>query len=328
MNLNKLIFFSIMTASTLITMSANNWLGMWMGMEINLMSFIPIIHMKKNKKASQGCMMYFLSQSIGSIVLLFSITMNKFIMYNIMEDFSQMMMTISLMIKMAGAPFHMWLPEMMTCLDWKNCFLLMTWQKLAPLTILSFNINNMMSINILLSAMIGAIGGLNQTSMRKIMAYSSINHLSWMMMMMMMEKTWYIYMLIYSSIMMMMLLLLNKKNIYFLNQITSYKLEMMEKITIMTLMMSMGGMPPFMGFIPKWMVMQNMINSQLWMIMLIMVTMSLITLFYYIRMFFPMLMIYNTKIKWTKTQLNNNMMITAIFSMNLMLPLILMLPMF
>nr|YP_009643428.1 NADH dehydrogenase subunit 2 [Melamphaus rubrocinctus]APO08858.1 NADH dehydrogenase subunit 2 [Melamphaus rubrocinctus] len=328
MNFNKIIFILIMVTSTVTTMSANNWLGMWMGMEINLMSFIPLIHMKKNKKTSQGCMIYFLSQSIGSILLLFSILINKFIMYNAVEELSQMIMTVSLMIKLASAPFHMWLPEMMVYLNWTNCFLLMTWQKMAPLTILSFNPNNMVMINIVLSSMLGAIGGLNQTSMRKIMAYSSINHLSWIMMMMMMEKSWYTYMLIYTIIIMLMMMLLMKKNIYFMNQITSYKLTMMEKVTISSLMMSMGGMPPFMGFIPKWMVMQNMINSQLWLIMLVMVLMSLLTLFYYIRMFFPMIMIYNTKIKWSKTQLNTNKMITIIFSTNLMLPLVLTMPMF
>nr|QFP99290.1 NADH dehydrogenase subunit 2 [Myrmoplasta mira] len=327
MNVKKILIFSILILSTLITMSSNNWLSMWMGLEMNLMSFIPLIKMNKNKKTAQSMMIYFLTQSIGSIIMLFAILMNSFINYNIMEMIPQSLLTISLMIKMAGAPFHFWLPEMMTNMSWMNCFILMTWQKLAPLTILSNIINNNILIFILSSAMVGAIGGLNLTSLRKIMAYSSINHLSWMMMMMVMEKTWYNYMLMYMIIMAMLAIMLKEKNIYFTNQLILHKMSTMEKITISSLMMSMGGMPPFFGFIPKWLTIQNMTNSNMWMLMLFMILLSLITLFYYIRMMYPSLLIFNTKIKWTNMKLKNNMA-TMMMSTNLLMPMIIMLPLF
>nr|UPL65234.1 NADH dehydrogenase subunit 2 [Ectatops sp.] len=327
MNLNKMLFVFIMLTSTLITMSSNNWLGMWMGMEINLMSFIPFIKMSKNKKNSQSIMIYFLTQSISSIIMLFSILMNKFMMYNTYNVMLQAMLTISLMIKLASAPFHMWLPEMMTNMNWMNCFILMTWQKMAPLTMLSNNTSNLNFIFIILSAMTGAISGLNQTSLRKIMAYSSINHLSWMMMMMMMMKTWYLYMMMYSMIIAMLTMLFKKKNIYFMNQISIYKLTMTEKMAISSLMFSMGGMPPFLGFMPKLMVIQHMINSHSWFIMLLLMMMSLITLFYYIRMMYPMIIIFNTKIKWTNNYFNDNMNMTIMIT-NLMMPLIMTLPVF
>nr|YP_009643454.1 NADH dehydrogenase subunit 2 [Euscopus rufipes]APO08884.1 NADH dehydrogenase subunit 2 [Euscopus rufipes] len=327
MNLNKMMFMSVLVISTLITMSSNNWLGMWMGMEINLMSFIPFIKSKNNKKNSQGIMIYFLTQSISSIIMLFSIISNKFIFYMQYEEISTTMLMISLMIKLASAPFHMWLPEMMTNLKWMNCFFLMTWQKMAPLTLLSSNNNNLIFSFISLSTIIGAIGGLNNTSLRKILAYSSINHLSWMMMLLKMSKIWYMYMFLYSTILLMILLLFNMKNIYFINQITIYKLTMTEKLTISSLMMSLGGMPPFLGFVPKFMVIQNMINAKTWLIMLLMVMMSLITLFYYMRMMYPMIMIFNTKPKWTKNYFKSKTTM-SILMINLMLPLTLMLPMF
>nr|UPI55403.1 NADH dehydrogenase subunit 2 [Dysdercus evanescens] len=327
MNMKILLMTFILMMSTLITLTSNNWLGMWMGMEINLMSFIPLMSNKSDKKASQSMMIYFLTQSIGSIIMLFSILSSKFILYNMNTQMMEMILTIGLLIKLGGAPFHMWLPEMASNLNWKNLMILMTWQKIAPMTILSNNNNNSIYMFIILSTLVGAIGGLNQTSLRKIMAYSSINHLSWMMMLMMMENNWLMYLTLYSLIIMMMFTMLNKKNILFVNQLNMNKMTTMEKMTFTSLMMSMGGLPPFTGFLPKWLTIQSMMNSNLWLMMLLMVMMSLITLFYYLRMMYPLIMIYNTKMKWLNLMINSKTMITILL-FNIMLPIMLMLPLF
>jgi len=58
----------------------------------------------------------------------------------------------------------------------------MTIQKIAPMSLLSYAVPHSPSFlifsSILLSAAVGAIGGLNQTFLRKIIAYSSINHIA------------------------------------------------------------------------------------------------------------------------------------------------------
>ena len=63
----------------------------------------------------------------------------------------------------------------------KNCFNLITIQKIAPLILISYmiNFNTYFIFNIISSVLIGAIGGYNQTSIPKIVTYSSINHLGW-----------------------------------------------------------------------------------------------------------------------------------------------------
>nr|UPL65221.1 NADH dehydrogenase subunit 2 [Scantius aegyptius rossii] len=327
MSTKKYILLMILLLSTLITMTSNNWIGMWMGMEINLMSFIPMIYDKQDKKSSQSMMIYFLTQSIGSICMLFAILLNNFIMYNLNEEISQLILTISLMIKLGSAPFHMWLPEMMTNLNWKNAMLLMTWQKIAPMIILSNNINKSIFLFIMMSTFVGAIGALNHVSLRKIMAYSSINHLSWMMMLMMMKNKWLMYLSIYSIIILMMFIMINKKNILFINQLTKNSMTTIEKITITTLMLSMGGLPPFTGFLPKWLVIQSMMNSSMWLLLTFMVMMSLITLFYYIRMMYPLIMIQNMKMKWMNYMPHNKTTLMILMG-NVMLPTMLMLPMF
>uniref|UniRef100_A0AAU7YRV0 NADH-ubiquinone oxidoreductase chain 2 n=1 Tax=Rhopalus qinlinganus TaxID=3151527 RepID=A0AAU7YRV0_9HEMI len=323
MNMTKLFLVIIIITSSLITVSSNNWMGMWMGLEINLMAFIPLISSNKDKKSSQAMMVYFLTQSLGSITFLFSILLNSmlFISPLFVSELTKMMIMIGLMIKIGASPFHMWLPEMMPNLGWMECLILMTWQKLAPLMVMNNMIPNNMFVYLSsgMSAMIGAIGGLNQTSLRKIMAYSSINHVGWMLLFMSMNSTWYKYLMIYSIMMFMICTLFYKKNTYFINQINSSSYSMMEKYIYVMMMLSLGGLPPFMGFLPKWMVIQSMIKSNLNLLLLIMMLFSLITLFFYMRMMSSMILSYVMVNKWNSFK--NKMTLFSIMFMNLSLPL-------
>nr|UPL65247.1 NADH dehydrogenase subunit 2 [Physopelta sp.] len=326
MNFKKMMFLMMMLMSTLITMSSTNWIGMWMGLEINLMSFIPFMSKNKNKNSSQAMMIYFLTQSIGSMIMMFSIMMNTLIMITptMVNEILTIMMAMSLLIKMGGAPFHMWLPEVMANMNWMQCFMLMTWQKMAPLSILmNLKPNWFMYLAMVMSTMAGAMGGLNQTSMRKIMAYSSINHLGWMMAMMSMQMTWYIYMLIYMVMLLIIMIMFN--NIYFLNQINNSNPSLMDKMNMSMSLMSLGGLPPFIGFLPKWMVIQSMMYSNMMCIM-IMSMMSLIILFYYMSMISSIMLNYSSMNKWMKSKTSK--MLWLIMLINLFLPIFSILPVF
>nr|UNA68642.1 NADH dehydrogenase subunit 2 [Leptocorisa acuta] len=332
LNSSKITFFMMMIISTLIVISADNWLGMWMGMEMNLMSFIPLISKSKNKNSSQAMMTYFLVQSLSSMILLFSVTMNPLIMSSInLEEFWIKNMTVlSLIIKLGAAPFHWWLPSMLSNMNWTECFVLMTWQKIAPLVVLNNLAPSSMILyaTALLSGMVGSIGGLNQTSIRKLMAYSSINHLGWMVMFMSMSNMWYKYLTIYSMLMGLICYMLNFKTIYFMNQISTNSNSLTEKFTLITMMLSIGGLPPFIGFLPKWMVIQSMINSNLFFILVMMLMLSLMTLFYYMRMMINFILMYSTMNKWMKFKTISMKFMYMALSMNIMLPMFLILNFF
>nr|ATR80951.1 NADH dehydrogenase subunit 2 [Blepharipa sp. CMERI-Uzi-001] len=301
-NSAKILFLMILSMSTLISISSNSWMSAWMGLEINLLSFIPL--MSDNKLMStEASLKYFLTQALASSVFLFAIillllnlNLNK--MPNI---FSNMMIFSSLLLKMGAAPFHFWFPSIIEGLSWVNSLLLMTWQKIAPLMLISYTIiKPLITISIILSSIIGALGGLNQTSLRKLMAYSSINHLSWMLMALYKSnQLWMMYFLFYSFLTFMMIFLLNMFKISHVNQLFSlfyYSKNM--KILIFLNLLSLGGLPPFLGFFPKWMVIQSLIlNSQLFLLM-IMVSMTLITLYFYIRLAYSAFMLNYYEISW------------------------------
>nr|QWX95602.1 NADH-ubiquinone oxidoreductase chain 2 [Savius diagonalis] len=326
LNSNKLLFMIMLVLSTMITLNAQNWMGMWMGLEMNLMSFIPLISSKKNKNSSQSMTIYFLAQSMGSINLLFSILINHmlFLNPNMINELIKMLITTSILIKLGAAPFHFWFPEMLANLNWSECMIMMTWQKIAPLFVMyMLMINNWyFYLSIILCSIIGAIGGLNQTSLRKILAYSSINHMSWMMMFMSLSGAWYKYLLIYSIMIILTCQFFNLKKSFFINQLCSMSSSMTEKFTYTILMMSLGGLPPFLGFLPKWMVIQIMINSEMYFMLLFLMMMTLLTLFYYMRMMTTYFLNYTTINKWMLFNNNNKIMLLINF-INLMLPLFL-----
>nr|YP_002727910.1 NADH dehydrogenase subunit 2 [Geocoris pallidipennis]ABZ02008.1 NADH dehydrogenase subunit 2 [Geocoris pallidipennis] len=316
MNFSKIMFLTIMFFSTVLVMSSSNWISMWMGMEMNLMAFIPFIYKKKEKKTAQAMMIYFLVQSMGSMIILFSILMNKMIHINFMSITSYLII-IGIMLKLGAAPFHNWFPEVVSNLGWIENLILMTWQKIAPMILLSNFINkDILLMNIILSSMVGAIGGLNTTSLRKIMAYSSINHMSWMFLMMLMQTQWFLYLLIYTLMLITTFIYFQDKKMFYLNQVNSKTESILEKFTISSIMLSMGGLPPFLGFLPKWMVINSMINSNMMMLMLFMLSMSLLTLFYYMRIMSSFMLIYSSIQSWNYKK---NKMMTIMF-VNFMLP--------
>jgi len=64
---------------------------------------------------------------------------------------------------------------------WPQALILITVQKIAPMSLLSYYIveqATLVTVAAIISAVVGAIGGLNQTLLRKLLAYSSINHIA------------------------------------------------------------------------------------------------------------------------------------------------------
>nr|AUW38577.1 NADH dehydrogenase subunit 2 [Cryptacrus comes] len=320
---SKILFWIIMSYGTILTLSSNNWISMWMGLEINMMSFIPLIN-NKNKSTSEAMMIYLLTQSVSSMLLMFSVIIMNLTMNNMMYN----LIMVSLLIKLGAAPFHMWLPEMITKMSWINGMLLMTWQKIAPLMMMNnLTLNNkILYTTVILSVMVGTLGGLNQMSLRKIMGYSSINHLGWMLSLSKTKSYWINYLMIYSIMVIMMCWMFNQYNMIHLNQVNNMNLTFTEKMNYITAMLSLGGLPPFLGFLPKWMVIQTMMNNQLIMMMIIMMMCSLISLFYYMRIMTSMMLSFSMSNKWITTQ-PKMMMTFSIMTVNMSLPIIMMMNM-
>nr|YP_010274839.1 NADH dehydrogenase subunit 2 [Gerosis phisara]YP_010968380.1 NADH dehydrogenase subunit 2 [Gerosis sinica]UJV31534.1 NADH dehydrogenase subunit 2 [Gerosis phisara]WNO18697.1 NADH dehydrogenase subunit 2 [Gerosis sinica] len=316
-NSNKMFFFFILIFSTLISISANSWMGCWIGLEINLLSFIPLISNSKNLLSSEASLKYFLIQTIASINFLFSILMNMTLMKNFeINNLFSILINSSMMMKMGSAPFHFWFPNIIEGMSWLNCFILMSWQKITPMILLSYYMNNyFLMLIMMINVIIGAIGGINQTSLRKLMSFSSINNLGWMMFAIMIsEFLWLLYFFIYTFMISIMCFIFYIMNIYFINQLFIFNMNMMLKFFLFINFLSMGGLPPFLGFFPKWIMINFMISNKFYIISFIFILMSLITLFFYIRIVYSCILFNYLKLKWFKIFLKNNYFIIILIT--------------
>nr|AOV93962.1 NADH dehydrogenase subunit 2 [Notonagemia analis scribae] len=318
MNSNKMFFLFILFFSTMISISSNSWFGCWIGLEINLLSFIPLISNSNNLLSSEASLKYFLTQSIASMNFLFSILVKMTLMKNFeLDNFISIMINSSMFMKMGSAPFHFWFPNISEGLSWFNNFILMTWQKITPLILLSYYMNmNYLYVVIILNVTIGAIGGLNQTSLRKLMAFSSINNLGWMIFSIMIsENLWILYFLMYSFLISIMFFLFFMMNMFFIDQLFMNNMNFMIKLNLLVNFLSLGGLPPFIGFLPKWIIINFLMMNKFYLLTFIMVMSSLITIYFYIRIIYSSFMFNYFKMKWFKIYMKNNfMMIINLFS--------------
>nr|YP_009350403.1 NADH dehydrogenase subunit 2 [Nasutitermes lujae]AQP26988.1 NADH dehydrogenase subunit 2 [Nasutitermes lujae] len=304
-NSTKILLLTTLVGGVLVSVSSNSWLGAWMGLEINLMSFIPLMSNVKNMYNTEASLKYFIVQVLASATLLFMVVMKT-----LTEDlftfestpYTPMIICTPLLLKSGAAPLHWWFPGVMEGLSWENCALLMTVQKAAPLMLMSYliEINAFTLSIILLSTIVGSIGGLNQTSMRKILTYSSINHTGWMLIALTTsENLWTVYFAIYSTLALAVVSAIKLSGVSFINQtmLTNKETTLM-KFMMFTSLLSLGGLPPFLGFLPKWIVIQAMITNNMAPLATIMVVTSLITLYYYLKISYSSFMILNTETKW------------------------------
>jgi len=145
-----------------------------------------------------------------------------------------------------------------------------------------------LSFIILLNLLIRGILGINQTRLRKILAYSSINHIGWMLAPLISnEMLWAIYLAIYTLINFTLIVWFFFYKIFFLKQIfLLMRNNLLLKIFFSFNILSLGGLPPFLGFYPKWLIIESLINNQYNILAILIVTITLLTLYFYVRIIF------------------------------------------
>nr|YP_010131781.1 NADH dehydrogenase subunit 2 [Leptodactylus fallax]QPZ94301.1 NADH dehydrogenase subunit 2 [Leptodactylus fallax] len=293
------IIASSLALGTITTLTSYHWLLAWVGLEINTLAMIPLMTKIPHPRAIEAATKYFLTQAAASALILFSSTMNawtsgEWAINAETHSTPALLLSIALTMKLGIAPFHFWLPEVLQGVPLVTGLILSTWQKLAPMALLfqlshSVNLPLMLSLG-LVSTVIGGWGGINQTQVRKILAFSSIAHLGWMVAILKLSPQLTLFnfalYLVMTSSLFLTFISMNTKSINELS--TSWtKTPTLTTITLLTLL-SMSGLPPLTGFLPKWLIAQEMIKQDLVSFTLIILLSTLLSLFFYLRMTYSM----------------------------------------
>uniref|UniRef100_A0A6M8QAC3 NADH-ubiquinone oxidoreductase chain 2 n=2 Tax=Aspidoscelis gularis TaxID=68351 RepID=A0A6M8QAC3_9SAUR len=338
--INSILVLSLITG-TLITMNSNHWLLAWLGLEINMMAIVPMISKTHHPRATEATIKYFLAQTGASLLMLFASSTNAW--YTGTWDITQLTnptscttLTIALCMKIGLAPMHLWLPEVMQGTTLKMALIIATWQKLAPMSLILMTSNShsklLLMLMATLSIIIGGWGGLNQTQLRKIMAYSSIANMGWMMIILQQApKLTTFTLLLYIMMTTTMFMTLTPQKTKTIKTIgTTWTLSPSLTIITMLTLTSLGGLPPMTGFMPKWLILEKLLSENMTPLATITAMATLLSLFFYLRLFYTTTMTIspnttNTTQKWRlQTKTMTIIMLTAPMTLMLLpvLPLI------
>nr|APA22670.1 NADH dehydrogenase subunit 2 [Iole viridescens myitkyinensis] len=291
----KLVFSLSLLLGTSITISSNHWVTAWAGLEINTLAILPLIAKSHHPRAIEAATKYFLTQATASALVLFSSMTNAW--YTGQWDITQLthpssclILTSAIAMKLGLAPFHFWFPEVLQGSPLITGLLLSTVMKFPPMALLymtSPSLNpTLLTGMALLSAALGGWMGLNQTQIRKIMAFSSISHLGWMAIIISYNPkltllNFYLYALITTAV----FLTLNSIKVLKLSTLmtTWTKAPSLNAMLLLTLL-SLAGLPPLTGFLPKWLIIQELTKQDMIPSAMTIAILSLLSLFFYLRL--------------------------------------------
>lgn len=206
---------------SLAVLSNNSWPLIWLGFELNLIRFVPRV-IKEDKKPA---IIYFIIQRVGSIIILRSAMLSEYQLSFVT------LILLGIIVKLGAAPLHFWLPNVLTALSTVGLYIIIRWQKMAPIFI--FSLIFLLKDNIsLINLWAGVIIIISIASPIIVIIFSGVSQIGWIFIIQ--GKLLAFFMFIYFSILIPIVWFLKTRTKNFFWGI-----------------INAGGLPPFSGFMIK-----------------------------------------------------------------------------
>ena len=326
---NNLTFFEIpililfSTLGMLLLISSNNLMAMYLGIELQSLTLYVIAALKRDSlKSSESGLKYFVLGALSSGILLYGCSLiygftghtdfnEIFIVLNSLENinlaiiFGLIFILVGLAFKVSAVPFHMWTPDVYegaptsvtaffaivpkisgVALIFRFC--------LEPFSILYNEWSQIIIFLSIASMLLGGIAAIRQNNIKRLLAYSSIGHVGYILIGLASFnfaglKGAILYMLIYvfmNIAIFGILLSLKRENRYIekIDELSGLsKSKPIFSFCIAIIMLSMAGIPPFAGFFGKFYIFISAIDAELFYLAVIGVITSVIAAYYYLK---------------------------------------------
>lgn len=288
-------FLFIYIIRFIIVIRTDDWFLIWIGLEINIMSFLIIIYKRYRVIIGESCLKYFFIQRIGSSLFISLFYLNYYVIGG--------MIILMLSLRVGAGPFFFWFPSLCSGLDWFSCYLLILFQKILPLLLIFLFIHWIVWVVIIVNLLVGVLGSFNQVNVRQLMAYSSINHLGWILLVGVFKGIgWVLYLMLYGIVLLRVVVLLYKDEIVDLSNLFISKYKLMFVIGIL----SIGGIPPLLGFFLKWIAFVIIFEVRR-IYLFILILASVVILYIYIRIVYDVFLIGGIELRrWGYNIYNDN----------------------
>jgi NADH-quinone oxidoreductase subunit N len=316
-----IMLFSI--TGMLCMLSANHFLSFYVSLELqSLCLYVMAAFEREDGKASEAGLKYFVLGSFSSGLLLFGISLIYGFTGNLGFDqlhtilsanpsskiaigviIGIIMLLIGLFFKVSAAPFHMWTPDVYQGSPTIVTSFFATIVKVASVGFLlmlatqtldgwKLDLQPILIIITCASVLVGAIGALKQNNIKRLLAYSSIGHVGFMLLgisTFKIDLSVLTYLIIYVSMTLPVFAIImgienNGKAIENIQDLAGLsKVHPIASAFMAILMFSLAGIPPFAGFFAKFYVLQAAINAELYVAVVIAMLAAVISAYYYLK---------------------------------------------
>jgi NADH-quinone oxidoreductase subunit N len=327
-----LILISVLGMNIII--SSKDLIMLYLGIELLSLSLYILAAIKRNSEYStEAGLKYFILGAVASGIYLFGsviiylitgsteyISIENYLNYETTINIGAIFIIIALLFKLAAAPFHMWIADVYEGSPTIVTAFFAIVPKISILGALIIlltgafsgiynSLQTILIISTILSLIVGAIGALNQSKIKRIFAYSAIGHIGFIFLGLItgslngyIASLTYIFIYIIMTIFTFTVILILYKNSAtpITNIIGLSRNNKILALSFALVLMSIAGVPPLAGFLSKLLVLNAAILSQLWLITIIAIITSVISAFYYLQliklMFFKDMQIFNYKV--------------------------------
>lgn len=271
--------------TSIVGLSLTSPLIIWGIIELNLLLFVPILGLiRKNNIPSILRIKYFFIQSLASVILFVRVILIRRTSWRSVSI--TVMLSGRLIWKLGIPPLHLWLFNVIVDLDWVLFFITTSWQKILPFYFLRQTIVVGVDFFILFSLYVSIRASLIQVRIKKILILSSVFTRAWVLASILTSKSWWVCIfLLYRIILFFCILILHNNKIGLLERNNSYTINIQEKLNVFFLLLSMAGLPPFLGFFIKLLVLLIAFSQLKGLISLLIVIASVLIIYIYLRIF-------------------------------------------
>ena len=298
----EILILCVVLASSLMV-STSNFLGLYLCLELQSLSIFILIGRKRNNLRSvEASLKYFVLSSISSGLFLLGSTLIfaktgscDFIPLStggfVLE---KSLVSIALLFKLAASPFHFWIPDVYQGSDNRSLLVIGILPKLSVIGVFVFIFpsNKLLLFATLLSLIVGCIGAINQSELKRLLGYSSILGIGFVLLGFSLStfkgyESSFIYLVLYLitfCAIVSMLWFPNKQNVLIVelcNVLTNNKVI---GLIFIICILSMAGIPPLGGFFAKWLVLSASINEDLILICVLGILCAMVAGVYYLRL--------------------------------------------
>ena len=271
-----------------------------------LCMFILVAYNKNSLLSAEAGLKYFVLGALSSGLFLFGCALiygstgelelqfirMSMVSYGILAG--KCLITISLLFKVSAAPFHMWAPDVYEGAPTWVAALLSIVPKLGVLAIIvQIGLNEMgLLIAGLISLVVGAIGALNQTRIKRLLAYSGISHMGFVLLGIAIgsiesfqASLMYIGAYIITQVLLWsVVLIISPKRDMLIEFSGVSRLNPMLALALATGLLSTAGIPPLIGFLTKWYIILAAVGQGYYLSALMALVCSVIAGVYYLRL--------------------------------------------